>query len=767
MAGREIKTTLAVDGEQAFKRSLNEAKTSIRNLGTQLTLAQAEFKKDGDAMKLMETRSKALKGEISAQKEIVKALEGAVKDAAKKYGEGSTEAEKWQAELNRAKAAMASLEAELNNNEKGLDRNGKAFDTAGEKAGEFSQSVNDISRNVSFDTITSGIGSITSGFESAISKAMELGKKMWDMMRDAAQWADDKKTLASVYGVSTEELQQMEYASKFVDTSVDTIANARKKLSASIGNADKGSKSFVEAFQELRVPVRDANQQLRDLDDIFWDAGHAIMSMTDPIEQNNVAMKIFGKSWDELRPMFEAGRDTWEKAKLEAPVVSDESIERLASFQDQLDKMDSEFQALKINVLSELAPAFETLAKVLTDLMKEFNEYLQTEEGQKMMADLRDAIENFFSGLKDVDFQGAVDTVKGALEGIKGALDWVVKNKDSVKNALLWIAGGFAALKVGGIALTVGQTISGWKSLVGKFTAQKTGSALTSGIQTGTTETTTQAANNIANNMGQEAAQGAGNTGGWLQGVKNSLNQKLLDMSAWANVTNITNSAAVGDWWTHNTKSGRWASNKLTELLGGTAQFADEGGPLQWIEDWAAERVSDNERRASGEANVLWDIFDADAKRKHARWEDSQEEINYWREMHPFNEEQATVAPEGVKPWSEMDFAERHAWKAAHPGVTEADMSAYWLRGHTTWNQAGSGLTDTVTPVVYAGAGGGGGAEKQFITTSDLNDFKRVPGEMERSVGRALSQVEVRMDRESVGRLVAPVVSRIIAQDTQ
>ena len=69
---REIKTTLAVDGEQAFKRAINDARTSMRNLGTQLTLAAAEFKKDGDAMKLMETRSKTLKAEITQQEEIVK-----------------------------------------------------------------------------------------------------------------------------------------------------------------------------------------------------------------------------------------------------------------------------------------------------------------------------------------------------------------------------------------------------------------------------------------------------------------------------------------------------------------------------------------------------------------------------------------------------------------------------------------------------------------------------------------------------------------------
>ena len=133
---REIKTTIAVDGEQAFKRAINEANTSMRNLGTQLTLAQAQFKKDGDAMKLMETRSKALKGEISQQEEIVKALEKAVEDSSKAYGENSDKTEKWEAELNRAKAKLVNLQSELTLNEAGLDRNGQAFDESSQKAAD-------------------------------------------------------------------------------------------------------------------------------------------------------------------------------------------------------------------------------------------------------------------------------------------------------------------------------------------------------------------------------------------------------------------------------------------------------------------------------------------------------------------------------------------------------------------------------------------------------------------------------------------------------
>ena len=141
MPDKTIKTTLAIDGEQKYKRAIDDAKASIRNMGTALTLATAEFKKDGDAMKLMQSRAKTLKDEISQQQQIVRSLEGAVKEATTAYGENSQQAEKWQAELNRAKAALAGLELEFSNNEKGLDKNGKSFTQAGKSAEKFGEDV--------------------------------------------------------------------------------------------------------------------------------------------------------------------------------------------------------------------------------------------------------------------------------------------------------------------------------------------------------------------------------------------------------------------------------------------------------------------------------------------------------------------------------------------------------------------------------------------------------------------------------------------------
>ena len=215
---KEIKTTIAVDGEAAFKRAINDATTSIRNMGTQLTLAQAQFKKDGDAMKLMETRSKALKGEISQQEEIVKALEKAVKDSSEAYGENSAKTEKWEADLNRAKAKLANLQNELTLNEQGLDRNGKAFDESSQAAADYQATLEGIGKNVSFETITSGIHGVTGVIEGAIKKVFSFAKAIRETFADAGEWADTLMTDSIKYRMDPEELQRWQYAAKIIDT---------------------------------------------------------------------------------------------------------------------------------------------------------------------------------------------------------------------------------------------------------------------------------------------------------------------------------------------------------------------------------------------------------------------------------------------------------------------------------------------------------------------------------------------------------------------
>lgn len=110
---REIRTTLALDGENEYKKALSEAQRGLRVLGSALKLASAEFETNGDKQAFLTAKSQTLRSEIAQQEEIVKSLEGAVKDAGEKYGETAKATDDYQIKLNSAKATLEKMRREL------------------------------------------------------------------------------------------------------------------------------------------------------------------------------------------------------------------------------------------------------------------------------------------------------------------------------------------------------------------------------------------------------------------------------------------------------------------------------------------------------------------------------------------------------------------------------------------------------------------------------------------------------------------------------
>ena len=110
---REIRTTLALDGEKEYQKALGEAQRGLRVLGSELKLASAEFETNGDKQAFLTAKSQTLRSEIAQQEEIVKSLEGAVKDAGEKYGETAKATDDYQIKLNSAKATLEKMRREL------------------------------------------------------------------------------------------------------------------------------------------------------------------------------------------------------------------------------------------------------------------------------------------------------------------------------------------------------------------------------------------------------------------------------------------------------------------------------------------------------------------------------------------------------------------------------------------------------------------------------------------------------------------------------
>lgn len=668
---REIKTTIAVDGEAAFKRAINEANTSMRNLGTQLTLAQAQFKKDGDAMKLMETRSKALKSEIDQQEKIVTALEKAVKDSADAFGENSDKTEKWEAELNRAKAKLVNLQSELTLNDAGLDRNGQSFDSSSQKAADYQATLQTIGKNVSFQSVTEGISGITSKIESAIKKVFSFAKAIRETFADAGEWADTLMTDATKYGMDVETMQRWQNAADFIDTDVNMIITARDKLGKKMKSGWKDGD--IDMWEMLGIDLHDAETGAwRDKMDVMWELGETLMNMAtidgDDVRADTYAMEVFGKSWRELLPLFTAGREEWEKTVAEQQVVSEDRVKALGELDDANQALENSWDVTKYSFLAELAPTVTEVTKAVTEMLKAFNEWMDTDEGKKAMEDLSAAIKDLFAGLKDVSFKDAIDTVGTAINGIKDALIWLDEHKNDVYDALKVIAAGFGLLKVVELAANIGRIVSGLQGLGlvggGKGTGNGTPTtAPTTGTDTTGTDTTTTT---------------TGGIGSALLGVKNALNGKLLDLSSWANAFNLTNAGFVSDWFFHNTETGR----SINPEYGNSFSLEN-----LWNGFWTSvnNQIEENRRAQEAyESGETWSILDPASKERYDKKQAQDAFEEAAREYHAEHTEPTLTAEE----WEAMSRSERDLYMKLHPMPTQEEMNQEYLSGTTYWNAA-------------------------------------------------------------------------------
>ena len=197
----------------------------------------------------------------------------------------------------------------------------------------------------------------------------------------AGKTADDIATLSSVTGISTDNLQKYGYAADLVDTSVEAIAKANKKLIKSSYSAANGSKSQAEAFEAIGVSVTDANGNLRDSESIFQDVITNLGKMTNETERDAIAQTLMGKSAAELNPLIEDQGETYRKisetlAKYDLDYLDEDTIRKAQEFNDELDTMKLIGSVAFAQIGSELAGYLAPALEKVVDLTGRFAHWL-------------------------------------------------------------------------------------------------------------------------------------------------------------------------------------------------------------------------------------------------------------------------------------------------------------------------------------------------------------------------------------------------------
>ena len=390
MAGTSIK--LGVEYSQ-FKQGMNEAKESVKTLNAQLKANESQLKLTGDQEIYLQNKIQLLNQQIEAQKSVVANAQKALQEMDNKGVKPTdTSYQKLKQSVYNATDQLNKMQTELKDVETGADG-------AGREAGEMNTELQNIGKNVAWGNVAEGLDSITRKLESGARAAVNFGKKVLSSAKDSTQWADELTSTVKKYadmGLTNDSLQRMQKVEEFIDTPVDAILNAKARMQKA--TATTGG---VKAFEE----ILGINLNGQNTEDLFWETGEAILGMGEAFDKEAAAQQIFGRSWRELLPLFQLGREEYQKMLEEQNVLTDDQVQSLAEADDALKKAEQQIADLKNQFWAENA------------------------------------------------------------DKITGLMQWFVDNEDGVVTALTAIGGAFGLLKLGSVAANLMKIISGFKTL--------------------------------------------------------------------------------------------------------------------------------------------------------------------------------------------------------------------------------------------------------------------------------------------------------------
>lgn len=592
MANSGVNVKMGVTGIAQFKQNISTAKQSLKTLDAQLALNKKQYEATGDAEAYMEEKSQLLKLKLEEQKAVVANTESALKSMADNGVDKSSKSfQEMQRQLLSAKGDLLDTQKEISNIS-------DTSDDAGDNVDEMNRQLREIGKGISFQNVTEGLGKINDSIGQVIRKAGRMGRALLNNVRSSAAWADELKTRSTTWGVSTSELQKMDQVADYVETDTDTILAAKDKM---VKNVNKGSSETMGAFAAINKAInpKDFIHSKEGIEDLFWEAGEYINSLTDEGEKEAYAMSIFGKSWRDLVPLFSTGREEYNRLMEAQHVVSEKQLDSLGEFDDSMQNLTNEWETFRDTIMGTLAEGLNPLLQTLGMFMGKLNEYLASEEGQAMLQKLSELIAGLFESLTKIDPDKVMEGIMGAFKKIEEGLQWISDNKDNIVEALKVIGVAFAGLKVVEIALGLGKIVGGFKNLLGlgaeKATEQAATTAATHGgiittAKNWMTGASTKATGFMLSQgllpavvydmfMNQTKAGRALRDGGGLSGMWEGLKEDITDKADEIK----HNYDTLADNWDPNSPN----ANVLAKLIGRRDENADAATRLESGANWA------------------------------------------------------------------------------------------------------------------------------------------------------------------------------------
>lgn len=208
--------------------------------------------------------------------------------------------------------------------------------------------------------------------------AVAAAGAMVKVANDTSDATDNIDKMSQKLGMSYEAYQKWDYVLGQAGVDIDSMQTGLKTLTNQIGQAANGSGDAAARFEQLGVTVDDLKTMSRE--DIFGKVIQGFQNMEDSTERAALANKLFGKSGQELTPLFnesaEATAQLMQKADDLGIVLSDDTVKAGVSFHDTLDSMQRTVQTLAAHLGGALMPIIEKVMNAIIDHMPQIESYI-------------------------------------------------------------------------------------------------------------------------------------------------------------------------------------------------------------------------------------------------------------------------------------------------------------------------------------------------------------------------------------------------------
>ena len=261
---------------------------------------------------------------------------------------------------------------------------------ASEEAGSSAGSQAGSSFGTSFGGVLRTTGAIVAGVTGAMAAGIAAGTgALVSFTSSGAAYADEVLTMSTNTHIATDELQAYMYAAELVDVSTETMTSSMARNIRSMNSAAEGTGEVAEAYEALGVSVTDADGNLRDSQEVYWEAIDALGEIDDATQRDALSMALFGRGAQDLNSLIEVGSEGMAEYAAQAEeagaILSEDTLGAFGEFDDVMQQVGSGVSAAQNALGTVLLPVLTQLGGEGVGLLGEFTNGILAANGDMGM----------------------------------------------------------------------------------------------------------------------------------------------------------------------------------------------------------------------------------------------------------------------------------------------------------------------------------------------------------------------------------------------